>query len=100
MTSLKALVSVLTMAESNDSSCSVISDDDSFLSGFINYSTECIDEQSISDISVLTEMGVQPYRFKPEVSHNESAGHDDDDHRDTFYSLSPERVGNNHWYCK
>ena len=88
------------MAESNDSSCSIESDDDSLLSGSVNYSTECTDEQSISDISVLAEMGVQPYRFKLKVFDSESAGHDDDNHKDTFYSLSPEQVGNNHWYCK
>ena len=96
VTSPEALVRVLTMAESNDSSCSAESDDDSFLSGSVNYSTECTDEQSISDISVSAEMGAQPYQFEPEVSDSESASHDDD-HRDDYYSLSPERVGNNHW---
>ena len=97
VTSLKALVHVLTMVESNDSSCSAESDDDSFLSGSVNYSTECTDEQSISDISVSAEMGAQPCQFEPEVSDSESANHDDDDHWDDFYSLNPERVGNNHW---
>ena len=36
----KALVCVLTIAENNDSSCSIESDDDSFLSGSVNYFTE------------------------------------------------------------
>ena len=97
MTSPKALVCVLTMAESKDSSCSAESDGDSFLSGSVKYSTECTDEQSISDISVSAEMGVQPYQFEPEVSDSESASHDDDDHMDNFYALSLERVGNYHW---
>ena len=96
MTSPKALVRVLTIAESNDSSRSAESDDDSFLSGSVNYSTECTDEQSISDISVSAEMVVQPYQFEPEVSDSESASHDDDDQSNDYYSLSPERVGNNH----
>ena len=97
VTSPKALVRILTMAESKDSSCSVESDDDSFLSGSVNYSTECTDEQSISDIFVSAEMGAQPYQLEPKVSDSESASHDDGDHRDDFYSLSPERIGNNHW---
>ena len=65
----KALVHILIMAESNELSCSVESDDDSFLSGSVNYSTECTDDQSISDISILAEMEVQclPYRFKSKV---------------------------------
>ena len=63
----------------------------------VNYSTECTDEQSISDISVLAKMGVQPNQFEPKVSDSESASHDDNDHRDDFFSLRPERVGNNHW---
>ena len=85
------------MAESNDSSCSAESDDDSFLSGSVNYSTECTNEQSISDISVSAEMGAQPYQFESELSDSESASQDYDDHRDDYYSLNPERVGNNHW---
>ena len=56
------------MADSNDLSCYVESDDDSFFSGCVNYSTDCSDDHSISDISVLAEMEVQPYRFEPKVS--------------------------------
>ena len=53
------------MAESNDLSCSAESDDDSFLSGSVDYSTECTDEQSISDISVSAEMGCNPINSNP-----------------------------------
>ena len=38
--SLKALVCILTIGENNDSSCSIESDDDLFLSGSVNYFTE------------------------------------------------------------
>ena len=40
------------MEESSTSSCSAESDVDSFLSGSVNYSTECSDDCSISDLSV------------------------------------------------
>ena len=56
----KALVRILTMAESSNSSCAIESDDDSFLSGSVNYSTECTDEQSIPNKSVSAEMGCNP----------------------------------------
>ena len=49
---------MLTMADSNDSSCYVESDDDSFLSGSVNYLTECSDDHSISDIFVSAETEV------------------------------------------
>ena len=78
---------MLTMADSNDSSCYVESDDDSFLSGSVNYSTECSDDHSISDISVLAEMEVRPYSFKPEVSNSESVDHGDDAHIVTILTL-------------
>ena len=46
------------MADSNDLSCYVESDDDSFLFGSVNHSTECSDDHSISDISVSAETEV------------------------------------------
>ena len=85
------------MADSNDSSCYVESDDDSFLSGSVNYSTECSDDHSISDISVWAETEVRPYRFKPELSDSESVDHGEDAHIDVTHPSSPKRVGNNHW---
>ena len=83
------------MADSNDSSYCIESDDNSFLSGSVNYSTECSDDHSISEImnfdhSILAEMEVRPYRFKPEVSDSESVGYGEDTHTDDFYTLSPE----------
>ena len=88
------------MADSSDSSCYVESDDDSFLSGSVNYSTECSDDYSVSDIFISPEMGVQPYRFEPEAvpqsdSTSESVGHGEETHIND--ASSPERVGNNHW---
>ena len=82
------------MADSSDSSCCVESDDDSFLSGSVNYSTEYSDDHSVSDISVSAEMEVRPYRFEPEVSDSESVDHGEEAHTD---DSSSERVGNNHW---
>ena len=85
------------MADSNDSSCYIESDDDSFLSGSVNYSTECSDDHNISDISVLAETEVRPYRFEPELSDSESVDHSEDARIDDTHPSSPERVGNNHW---
>ena len=78
------------MADSNDSSCYVESDDDSFLSGSVNYSTECSDDHSISDISILAEVEVRPYRFELEVSDSESVDHGDDAYIDDTHPSSPE----------
>ena len=97
VTSLKALVHVLTIAESSNSSCSVESDDGSFLSGSVNYSTESSADLSISDLSVSAEVEVLPYRFEPEASDSESIGHDGEVVRGELDSLSPERVGNTDW---
>ena len=95
--SQKALVCILTMAESSNSSCSVESDDDSFLSGSVNYSTESSVDLSVSDLSVSAEVEVLPYRFEPEASDNESIGHDGEVVRGELDSLNPERVGNTDW---
>ena len=84
-----ALVHVLTIAESDYSSCCVESDDNSFLSGFVNYSAKCSDDRSISDISFSAEVEVQPYYFEPKMSDSESAGHGDD-HRGDFCTLGPD----------
>ena len=85
------------MAESSNSSCSIESNDDSFLSGSMNYSTESSVDLSISDFSVSAEVEVLPYRFEPEVSDSESIGHDGEVVRGELDSLSPERVGNTDW---
>ena len=74
-------------------SCCIEYDDDLFLSGSVNYSTECSDDHSISDISVLAEMKVWPYRFEPEVSDSDLVGYGEEAHTD---DTSSERVGNNH----
>ena len=82
------------MADSTDSSCCVKFDDDSFLSGSVNYSTECSDDHSVSDISISVNMKVQPYCFELEVSDSESVDHGEEAHTD---DSSSESVGNNHW---
>ena len=53
MMSPKALVGVLTMAESSNSICCL---EDLFLSGSVNYSIECSDDHSTSDTSISFEM--------------------------------------------
>ena len=85
------------MADSNDSICYVESDDNSFLSGSVNYSTECSEDHSVSDISVLAKMEVKPYLFEPEVSNSESVDHGEDADIGNTHPSSTERVGNNHW---
>ena len=85
------------MADSNDLSCYVESDGDSFLSGSVNYSTDCSDDHSISDISVSAETEVRPYHFELEMSNSESVDHGEDAHIDDTHPSIPERVGNNHW---
>ena len=85
------------MADSNDSSCYIESDDNSFLSGSVNYSSECSDDHSIPDISVLAEMEVRPYRFELKLSDSESVDLSEDAHIGDTHPSSPERVGNNHW---
>ena len=85
------------MADINDLSCYIESDNDLFLSGSVNYSTECSDDHGISDISVSVEMEVQPYRFGPKLSDNESVDLGKDSHIDDTHPSTPERVGNNHW---
>ena len=51
VTSWKAIVSIITMAESSNFNCSAESDDDSILSGSM-YSTESSNDLSVSDLSV------------------------------------------------
>ena len=73
------------MVDSNDSNCYTESDDDSFLSGSVNYSTEHSDDHSVSDISILADIEVRPYCFEPEVSDSDSVDHDEDtDIRNTY----------------
>ena len=97
VTSPKALVRVLTMAESSNSSCSIESDDNSFLSGSVNYSTESSVDLSLSDLSVSAEVEVVPYCFEPEGSDSESISHGGEVVRGELDSLSPEQVGNTDW---
>ena len=85
------------MEESSTSSCSAESDVDSFLSGSVNYSTECSDDCSISDLSVSADVEVLPYRFEPEASDSESTGHGGKVDRGELDSLNPEWVGNIDW---
>ena len=94
VTSPKALVHVLTMAESSNSSCSIEFDDDSFHSESVNYSTESSDDRSVSDLSVSAEVEVLPYCFEPEASDSESIGHGGEVVHGELDSLSPEQVGN------
>ena len=97
MTSPKALVRVLTMTVSSNSTSSVESDDDSFLSRSVNYSTESNDDLSISDLFISAEVEVLPYRFEPKASDSESIGHVGEVVHGELDSLSPERVGNTDW---
>ena len=69
----------------------------SFLSGSVNYSTECSDDCSISDLSVSADVEVLLYRFEPEASDSESTGHGGEVDRGELDSLNPERVGNIDW---
>ena len=101
VTSRKALVRVLSMAESEESSCYAESDSDSFLSGSVNYSTDTSDDVSVSDTSVPTEFEVAseiaPYRFEPVISDSELMGPSGEVDTGESAGLSPERVGNNDW---
>ena len=97
MTSPKALVCILTKAESSNSSCNIESDDDSFLFGSVNYSTKSSDDLSISNLSVSAEVEVLPYCFEPKVSDCESIGQGGKVVHGELDSLSPERVGNTDW---
>ena len=63
------------MEESSTLSCSAESDVDSFLSGSLNYSTECSNDCSISDLFVSTDVEVLPYRLEPVASDSKSTGH-------------------------
>ena len=97
VTSPKALVRVITMAESSNSSFSVESEDDSFLSRSVNYSTESSDDLSVSDLSISAEVEVLPHRFELEASDSESISHGGEVVRGELDSLSPEQVENTDW---
>ena len=64
-----------TRTKSNNLSCSIEYDDDSFLSGSVNYSTEFSDDLCISDLSIPAEIEMLPYHFEPKVSDSESISH-------------------------
>ena len=97
VTSRKALLGELSMAESEELSYYTESDSDSYLSGSVTYSTDSSDDDGVSDTSVSPESEVAPYRFEPEYVDSESRdlrGEVDPVESD---SLSPERVGNTDW---
>ena len=85
--SQKALVCVLTMAEIL--SCSIDSGDISFLSGSINYFTECSNDISISDLSIPTE--------EPETSDSNFTGHGIEVDCGALNSLGLEWVESSDW---
>lgn len=85
------------MAESNNLSFSIESDNDSFFSGSVNCSTECSDDLIVSDLSVPAEVEVLPYCFEPELSDSKSIGHGGKVVHGKLDSLNKERLGNNTW---
>ena len=98
VTSRKALVRVLSMAESGELSDYAESDSDSFLSGSVNYSTDSSDDDGVSDTSVSHESEIAPYRFEPVfAADGESIDRRGDVDRDESDGLSPDRVGNTIW---
>ena len=89
------------MVESSNFNFSVERDDDSILSGSVNYSTctESSDDFSVSDLSIPAEAEVLPYRFEPNESDSKSTGYayGGEAVHGELDSLSPERVGNTDW---
>ena len=81
------------MAESSNWSCSIYSDDYSFLSGSVNYSIESSSDLSICNLSVSAEVEVLPYHFKPITSDSESICDVGKVAHGGLDSFNPERVG-------